>query len=63
MATLLENPVREINSKMAISHYIILNHVEPFTIAFALHYHTCTPGPYQPMMTESDPPLFHSSMG
>ena len=37
MATPLGTLVREINLKMAISHYIILDHMEPFTIAFTLH--------------------------
>ena len=61
VATLLRTLVREIDSKMTISHYIILNHMEPST-NFTTH-HTYTIGPYQPTMTESDPPWFHSSHG
>ena len=37
VVTPLRTLVREINSKMTISHYMILDHLEPFTTTFSLH--------------------------
>ena len=63
MATPLGTLVREINLKITISHYIILDHLEPFHYCICTTHHMCTTGPYQPTMTESDPLWFHSSHG
>ena len=37
VVTPLGTLIREINSKMANSHYMILDHLEPFTTVFALY--------------------------